>query len=82
MKIVAWVSLSSQNRSLTKWFVMQCIKQGSTLRISPKKDKPCPRVVSSYGSLNHQVEEFLVSRRVVKGIMEKMQEKQKTETLQ
>ena len=49
MKIVAWVSLLSHNGMLEKWFLMQCIKEGSTLRISPKKDKPSPRIVYREG---------------------------------
>ena len=45
LKIVAWTCLLSHNMKLLKWFVMQCIKEGSTVRISPKRDKPSPRVV-------------------------------------
>jgi hypothetical protein len=37
MRVVAWVSLLSGNPMLEKWFIMQCIKEGSTLRVSPKK---------------------------------------------
>ena len=28
---------------------MQCIKESSTLRVSPKKEKPSPRIVYRYG---------------------------------
>lgn len=80
IKIMAWTSLVSHNKGLTKWFTMQCIKQGSTLRVSPKKDKPCPRVVFRSGSQNLQNTEFLAYRTVVKGIMGKMQENDKTKT--
>jgi len=68
---MAWVSLLSRNKNSTKWFIMQCIKQGSTLRVSPKKDKPCPRVVFHYGSQDNQVREYLIYRKVIKGIIEK-----------
>jgi len=34
---MAWVSLLSQNKNLQKWFIMQCIKEGSTLRVSAKE---------------------------------------------
>jgi hypothetical protein len=47
VKIMAWVCLLSQNKNMRKWFIMQCIKEGSTLRVSTKKDKPEPRVVYS-----------------------------------
>jgi len=40
--IMAWVCLLSQNQDLTKWFIMQCIKEASTLRISPKKTNLLP----------------------------------------
>jgi len=45
VKIMAWVSLLSHHEKLNKWFTMQCIKEGSTLRVSPKRDKPEPRIV-------------------------------------
>lgn len=69
MKIVAWISLLSHNPMLEKWFVMQCIKEGSTLRISPKMNKPAPRIVYRYGKQEKQIREFLVSRKLIKDIM-------------
>ena len=50
VKIMAWISLLSQHKALTKWFIMQCIKEGNTLRVSAKKEKPDPRIVFRYGS--------------------------------
>jgi hypothetical protein len=47
--IVAWVSLESKNEGLKKWFLMQCIKESSTLRVSPKGAKLSPRVVFRKG---------------------------------
>jgi len=71
VSIMAWVSLLSQHKALTKWFIMQCIKQGSTLRVSPKKDKYSPRIVFRYGSQSEQVLSFLVSRRFIKWLIRK-----------
>ena len=69
MRIVAWVSLLSRNKGLTKWFLMQCIKGASTLRVSPKRDKPCPRVVYRYGKQDCQIHDFLGFRKRIKNIM-------------
>jgi len=49
VKIVSWVSLYSRNVKLDKWFHLQCFKEKSTLRVSPKGDKPPPRIVYRYG---------------------------------
>jgi len=42
VKIVAWVALEAKHRRLTEWLTMQCIKEGSTLRVTAKKQKPLP----------------------------------------
>jgi len=72
MKIVAWVSLQCNNPMLEKWFLMQCIKEGSTLRVSPKRDKPSPRIVFRYGKENGQIESFLKYRELTKNIIRKL----------
>lgn len=72
MKIVAWISLLSHNRMLEKWFVMQCIKQGSTLRISPKRDKPSPRVVFRFGKQDREIGSFLKHRDLIKNAWARM----------
>ncbi|UCE16679.1 MAG: hypothetical protein JSV12_03485 [Candidatus Bathyarchaeota archaeon] len=72
MKIVAWVALQCHNRLVEKWFLMQCIKEGSTLRISPKLDKPSPRIVFRYGKENGQIESFLRFRGLMKNIIRKL----------
>jgi hypothetical protein len=69
VKIMAWVSLLSHKVKLQKWFTMQCIKQGSTLRISPKGDKTCPRIVYCYGEQGGQIKEFTDFRKMVKKMM-------------
>ena len=73
MHIVAWVCLLSQHKALTKWFLMQCIKEGSTLRVSAKKEKPEPRIVFRYGSQDGMIAEFLAYRKIVKSIIAKLQ---------
>lgn len=72
MKIVAWVSLLSHNGMLEKWFVMQCIKEGSTLRVSPKRDKPSPRIVFRHGDQDEEIKRFLIYRRLIRRIVERM----------
>jgi len=74
MRIVAWVSLLSRNKGLTKWFLMQCIKGASTLRVSPKMDKPCPRVVYRCGKQDGQIKEFLRYRKLVNNIVKRIVE--------
>lgn len=75
MRIVAWVSLQSYSRSLCKWFLMQCIKGCSTLRVSPKREKPSPRIVYRCGNQDENVKDFLRNRRIIKKISQKMQKK-------
>jgi hypothetical protein len=72
VKIMAWVSLLSQNKDLQKWFLMQCIKEGSTLRVSKKGEKPEPRLVYRYGSQTGQIAEFLAYRKLIKKISRKV----------
>jgi hypothetical protein len=72
MHIMAWVSLLSHNESLLEWLRMQCIKEASTLRVSPKHDKPSPRLVFRYGIEDKQIKEFLHYRNFVKKMMQNM----------
>ena len=69
MRIVAWVSLLSRKPKLQRWHLMQCIKEGSTLRISSKEDKPSPRIVFRFGHEKKQINEFLDFRKVVQNII-------------
>lgn len=64
VRIMAWICLISQNAELIKWFIMQCIEESSTLRISPKEDKKTPRIVYRYGSQNKEIREFLKYRKL------------------
>ena len=72
MHIVAWVSLESHNPMTNKWFLMQCIKEGSTLRVSPKRRKPSPRIVCRHGKQDKEIESFLAHRRQIKNIIKKL----------
>ena len=74
ISIVAWVALQSRNQGLVKWFLMQCIKRSSTLRISAKRDKSSPRVVFRLGKQDQQITYFIKNRHLIKGIIKKMWE--------
>jgi hypothetical protein len=55
----------------------QCIKEGSTLRVSAKKEKPEPRIVFRFGSQDNQIADFLAYRKIVKSIIAKLKTKTK-----
>lgn len=73
MSIVAWVTLISHNQGLKDWLIMQCIKGYSTLRVSPKQDKPQPRIVYRYGSQNHQIKTYLHKRKEILESLKKIE---------
>jgi hypothetical protein len=66
--VVAWVCLESDIYSLTRWFIMQSIKESSTLRVTPKGDKPSPRIVYRYGKEDIEIRNFLEYRKLIKSI--------------
>ena len=68
MHIVAWVALESTNPKLQRYLTMQCIKESSTLRISPKKEKPSPRIVYCFGKQEKKIMEFLQLRKQLKNM--------------
>jgi hypothetical protein len=68
MHIVAWVCLESKNEGLKKWFLMQCIKESSTLRVSSKNEKPSPMVVIRYNKQDNEISRFLEWRKFIKSI--------------
>jgi len=72
VSIMAYVCLISKHEKLTGWFILQCRKKASTLRVSDKKDKPMPRIVFRYGSQKGRIAEFLRFRKLVKGIVRKL----------
>lgn len=63
-----WVHLACHSEDLDKWNEMQDIKESSTLRFSPKIDKPSPKIVYRYGSQNNQIKELLETRRIILNI--------------
>lgn len=71
MHILAWVSLLSHNKKAQRYALMQCIKECSTLRVSPKKQKPSPRVVYRYGKQEGRILDFLHYRKLIKRILYK-----------
>lgn len=73
MGTVAWVCLQSKNKGLLNWFLLQCIKGSSTLRVSSKGGKPSPRVVSRDGKQNNEIRNFLLHRRRIKRILREIQ---------
>lgn len=72
VKIVAWISLYSRKVKLDRWFHMQCIKEESTLRVSPKGKKPSPRIVYRYGEQEKEIKTFLLYRKIIKDIIRRM----------
>jgi len=72
MKIVAWVALLSKNEGLRRYLLMQCIKESSTLRLSPKGEKPFPRIVYHEGEEDDQIMAFLRFQRQIKNIVRKL----------
>ena len=72
VEIMAWNRLFTKHQKLTGWFILQCIKKGSTLRVSPKKEKPSPRIVYRHGKQENQIEQFLTYRKLIKTITNKL----------
>jgi len=66
---MAWASMYSKIFELDTWFHMQCIKESSTLRISPKGEKPSPRIVYLEGKQDCRIVEFLKWRKYIKKII-------------
>jgi hypothetical protein len=73
IRIVAWVSLLFRSEKMKTFFIMQCIKESSTLRVSTKGEKPSPRIVFRFGKQDKQIKEFLLSRREIKRIIRTIQ---------
>jgi hypothetical protein len=65
------VAILSKNIKVKDYALMQGIKMSSTLRISPKADKPSPRIVYRFGSQGNAVKDFLDFREFVKQIHRK-----------
>ena len=68
LSAVGWFSVLSHNPKLKDYHIMQSIKKSSTLRVVPKENKPCPKVVYRYGEQDHEIKDFLRHRDLVKRI--------------
>jgi hypothetical protein len=74
VKIMNWVALESENPKLQSYVRMRCIKQTSTVRISPKENKPIPKIVFRYGSQDRQIKKFLETKRFVLDSLRKIRD--------
>lgn len=54
--------------SLMKWFIMQCIKRSSTLRLGKKKKRSIPKIVFRYGLEDKRLTVYTASARLAKEI--------------
>ncbi|MFX0137935.1 MAG: hypothetical protein ACFFDN_30110 [Candidatus Hodarchaeota archaeon] len=72
IRAMAWASLYSKIIELDTWFHMQCIKESSTLRVSPKREKPSPRIVYREAKQDNQIANFLDYRKMFKKIMKNL----------
>ena len=71
LHVMAWVCLESKNEGLKRWFLMQCIKESSTLRVSNKKGKASPRIVFRFGKQDNEIRTFLAWRKCIKSTAKK-----------
>lgn len=63
VRVMAWACfISGFNPSLSRWFIMQCIKRSSTLRFGKKRGKPRPRIVHRHGRDDKRITVYLRSR--------------------
>ena len=69
VSIMSWVVLTNKKPKLLKWFLLQCIRKASTLRVGSKRDKAPPRIVFRSGCLAKQIEVFLCFRSQIKRFM-------------
>jgi hypothetical protein len=51
---------------------MQCIKEGSTLRVGPKGGKCSPRIVKRFGMQENQVKSFVLWCRWIKSTLKEL----------
>lgn len=68
--VLAWLALMVEGKKLgklplTKYVVMQCIKESSTLRVGRKGRKGVPKPIFKFGSQNHEIRNYLRYRRML-----------------
>jgi len=64
-----WTGRLSGIESLRNFALMEGIKESSTLRVGPKREKPAPRIVYRWGKQDGQVRPYLRERRKIKRII-------------
>lgn len=69
---MAWVAIESQILKLKDYVLMQCIKEDSTFKVSPKGNKPSPRIVYRYGKQDGEIRLSLLKRQKIWNIMREM----------
>lgn len=77
--IIAWLCMYLKDENLTKWFLMQCIKQTTTLRIGFKGKKKPPKIVYRYGNQDKMIKEFLDNRQFILDFLNEENKNAKTE---
>lgn len=76
VRIMAWACLESCNERLVKWFLLQCRKEESTLRVSAKGKKPSPRIVYRCGRQDAEIRNYIRHRSLIKSIIRKLRFKE------
>ena len=68
LSIVSNVYLWVGSRDLNRWLVMQCRKQTSTIRCTPKGNKPTPTNIELKGRRDNKITNFLEEEKMIKNI--------------
>lgn len=68
LSIIGRIVLMTHQSPLQRWHLMQCVKQSMTLRVSPKGEKPFPRIIYREGKQDGQIKDFLEYVELIKGI--------------
>ena len=68
LSIIGRIVLMTHQSPLQRWHLMQCVKQSMTLRVSPKGEKPSPRIIYREGKQDGQIKDFLEYVELIKGI--------------
>jgi hypothetical protein len=63
--VMGWTCLMSKNKNLTGYFILQCIKGASTLRIGKKLRKKPPRIICHYGKRDCEIKNYLAWRKFI-----------------
>jgi hypothetical protein len=62
----ASILVEGKQKPLTRYLVMQPIKESSSLRIRKKKRKPVPRTVFKFGKQSNEIKNYLRFRRITR----------------